>query len=277
MKTDEKIEIEKSRTYQVVKSNDLILKTRYDYTVNEQKTLAYICSMIKPVSIKDKMNKSSFILEYEFQIIDYIKILGVENNGRVYNEIKSILKGLVTKVMWLKLDDSTETTVNWIQKVYTNKKSGKVKIRLDEDLIPYLFDLREKYLSYGLINILAMKSQYSIHLYEMMKSYHDFKIGQKYRKEKEENEKNKSIIWEFDIDEIKKQLMVHEIKSYQNYKDFRKYVLEIAQKEINELTDINIEFEPIKKGRKVVKLRFEISKKNTLDCSISSALVSEKL
>ena len=49
----DKIQMEKvnqSREYLVVKSNDLVLQTRYNYTVYEQRTLAYICSMIKPLT-----------------------------------------------------------------------------------------------------------------------------------------------------------------------------------------------------------------------------------
>lgn len=55
--------------------------------------------------------------------------------------------------------------------------------------------------------------------------------------------------------------MVENVKSYINYKDFRVKVLEKAQTEINELTDINIEFEPIKTGRKVTSIKFIIEEK----------------
>ena len=56
--------------------------------------------------------------------------------------------------------------------------------------------------------------------------------------------------------------MVEHVKSYVNYKDFRVKVLEKAQTEINELTDINIEFEPIKTGRKVTSIKFIIEERN---------------
>ena len=43
--------------------------------------------------------------------------------------------------------------------------------------------------------------------------------------------------------------------------DFRRFVLEKAQSEINELTDITIEFDPIKTGRKVTSIKFIIEEK----------------
>lgn len=278
MTTDEKIEVLKSREYEVVKSNDLVLKTRYDFTVNEQKTLAYVCSMIKPIKKSDRAKGSPFQLEYEFEIIDYIRILGLEDNGKLYNEIKSILKTLSDKSMWYTLQDGSETLVRWIDRVTTNKRSGKVKIRIDDRLAPFLFDLQEKYLSYGLKNILCMKSQYSIRMYELLKAYYDLKIGKIDKRTKLEKEKKpKSISWTIDLEELKKKLMVDKIKTYENFKDFRKKVLEISQREINEMTDITYYFEPILKGRKTVKVKFTIISKTIIDKYITDLKNDKRL
>lgn len=278
MTTDEKIEVLKAREYQVVKSNDLVLKTRYDYTVNEQKTLAYVCSMIKPRTELDRLKENPFILDYEFEILDYIRILGLEDNGKLYNEIKSTLKTLADKSMWFTLEDGSETLVRWFDRVTTNKRSGKAKIRIDDRLAPLLFDLKGKYLSYGLKNILCMKSQYSLRMYEILKAYYDMKIGQiDQRNPVEKGNEPKSISWTIDIDELKKKLMVEGIKSYVNYKDFRKYVLEMAQKEINEMTDINFYFEPVLKGRKTVKVEFTITRKTTLEKYLVDSRNNEEL
>ena len=51
------------------------------------------------------------------------------------------------------------------------------------------------------------------------------------------------------------------MKSYNRFPDFRRFVLEKAQSEINELTDITIEFDPIKTGRKVTSIKFIIEEK----------------
>lgn len=244
MSTNEAIELWRAREYVVTKSNDIVQKSRYELSVPEQKTIAYICSMIKPRTALERACGLKFVLEYEFSIREYCKICGIDyNSGKNYNDIKSLLKGLISKVMWLTLEDGTETTVNWINKVWCNKGSGKCKVRLDEDMVPYLFDLQERFVSYGLYSILGMKSQYSIRLYELLKSY-------AYQRSKV-----------FDIDELKQILMVTDVKSYQRFPDFRRKVLEIAIKEINDLTDIWIELFPITKGRKVIRLQFDIRKK----------------
>lgn len=257
---DEKIDVYKGREYIVAKSNFLVQKSRYELSVSEQRAICYICSLIKPQTVSNEGKKSPFKLEYEFDILRYAKICGISaDNGRIYEETKSLLKGLITKVIWITLPDGSETTVNWVNKVWTNKRSGKARIRIDEDMAPYLFDLQEKFVAYGLQNILAMKSQYSIRLFELFKSY--------------AFQKSKT----FDIDELRKLLMVQNIKSYTNFKDFRKYVLEIAINEINALTDIKVSYETLRYGRKVVKLKFKIKVKTPVERMLASSTVNGKL
>lgn len=253
------IEIFKQREYTVVKGNELIQKNRFELSLPEQKTIAYICSMIKPLTVLDKINQVPYQLTYEFDIREYCKICGLDyNNGNNYADIKAILKHLSDRSMWLD-DGNGEVLVRWLSKVRTNKRSGKAIIELDRDLVPFLFDLGQKFTQYQLYNILAMKSSFSVRIYELMKSY--------------QFQKTKT----FEIDELKKLLMVENVKSYVNYKDFRRFVLEKAESEINELSDINISIEPIKKGNKVVQVKFYINAKTPIDRAITGAKVSELL
>lgn len=237
MTPEESFELTKKKGYLVVKGNDLIQRNRFELSLMEQKTVAYICSMIKPID-------SGFQSEYEFKIRDYCKICDIDyDNGANYAYVKETLKKLRDRSMWMTLEDGSETVVGWLDRVTTNKKSGLAHIRIDDRLITYLFDLKQQFTQYQLYNILGMKSAFSVRIYELMKSY-SFRH---------------TII--FELNELKELLMVEHVKSYVNYKDFRVKVLEKAQTEINELTDINIEFEPIKTGRKVTSIKFIIEEK----------------
>lgn len=230
-------DIFKGRNYMVVKSNAVIQRSRYELSVVEQRTIAYICSLIKPASDG----------EYQFNIREYANICGIEADGRMYDTVKKTLKGLRDKSMWLILENGSETTVGWLDRVTTNKRSGRVIVRIDDRFAPYLFDLKEKFTEYGLYNVLKIKSQYSIRLFELLKSYAyiEYKL--------------------FDIDELKRLLMVDNVKSYNNFKDFRNRVLDVAVKEINELTDLNVTYETINMGRKVVQISFAIKQKTPIE------------
>lgn len=259
MTNEEKIDILTKRQYLVVKSNELIRKNRFELSLPEQKTVAYVCSMIQPVKPTDQNNNIPFQLEYEFNIRDYCKICGIDyDNGKNYMNIKSILKKLSDRSMWLETETG-EVLCRWLSKVWTNKRSGIVKIRIDEDLAPYLFDLKERFTQYQLYNILAMKSMFSVRLYEIMKSY-------AFQKSKV-----------FNLDELKRLLMVDDVKSYKEFSPFRQKVLEVAECEINRLTDLNISFKPITKGRKVIKIKFTIKYKDSIKKWVAEQTTNSEL
>ena len=241
----EKDLIDKQRNYVVCKSNSLILNSRYQYSIAQQKMIAYICARIRP------MEEQGYQLEYDFNIADYLRLMGVESTGDAYHDIKMTLKSLRDKSYWLTLPDGSETTVSWVDKVTTNRRSGLAKYKIDADLAPYLFALQTHYLSYGLINILNFKSKYGIRLYEILKAQYDMLRSQQGKKRYE----TPVLEWVISLGELKHRLMAED---YKRYPDFRIKVLETAQRDINVLSDMQFEFEPICKGRKTVQVRFLI-------------------
>lgn len=262
MNYDEKLEILTKREYLVVKKNKLIQQNRFELSLIEQKIIAFICSMIKPIETKDKAQNIPFQLEYDFNIREYCKVCNIDYDaGKNYADIKKTLKKLSDRSMWLTFSDKPDEEIlcRWLAKVKINQKSGIAKIIIDEDLVPYLFGLGREFTQYKLYNILAMKSAFSVRIYELMKSY-------AYQKTKT-----------FELEELKHLLEVDDVKSYKDFSLFRIKVLEVAQREIRDLTDINIYFEPIKKGRKVVKIKFRIEDKKPIECLIAGTTANERL
>lgn len=251
--------LNQSRNYLVVKSNDLVLQTRYNYTVYEQRTLAYVCSLIKPLAAP----LNGYVLDYEFDILEYARICGIEKNGNLYHRVKKVLKKLSDNSMWLKLPNGSETLVRWISKVTLNDTNNSIHIKLDEDLAPYLFALQARYLSYGLKNILCMKSQFSIRLYEIFRAYLGLQSAASDSRPRMKRINDPiPYEWIIDINELKQRLMVDTIHSYSDNGVFKQKVLTPAYKEINELSDISFEFEMLKKGRSCYAVKFTITYKD---------------
>ena len=249
MDFDTKLEISKQRSYSVVKSNEIIQKARYDLTISELKTLAYIFSKIKP---NDKE-----IQDYTFSVKEYCQVCGIDyKNGNNYINIKKNLKSLRDKSFWLIDEKGNEVLVGWLSKARINKGSGKITVRLDDDIQKYVIGLFDNYTQYELLSTLPMKSNYSFRIYELLKSYAFTKHHT------------------FDIDELKTMLSA---TNYVNFKDFRKYVLEVATKEINLYTDIEIRWQPIKNGKKVVQVYFNIKQRDTWARYEASIAASEQI
>lgn len=205
---EDKLDIIDKRGYKVVKGNEIIQKARYELSLAEIKAFSFIVSKIKPTD--------QVFTEYSFTINEYCKVLGIEqNNGKNMKNIRESLKSLVDKSFFLTLEDGTETTVSWINKVWIEKGKGKVRVRLDDDLQKYVTGLYDNFTQYELICTLPMRSTYSIRIYELLKSY-------AYKKQHT-----------FNIDAMKKQLCC---EHYKRFQDFRRKVIEVAVREINEYT-----------------------------------------
>ena len=227
-------EISQERDYKVYKSNEIIQRARYDLNITELKAFAFVLSKVKPT---DKEGQ-----EYVFSVPDFCKVVGLDyKNGGNYQHIKTTLKKLRDKSFWLVDETGRESTVGWLAKVRVNKGSGKITVKLDEDIQQYVIGLFNNYTQYSLLSTLPMKSAYSFRIYELLKSY-AFTGSHT-----------------FDIDDLKSKLAA----PYTNFKDFRKKVIEVATKEINEYTDIEISWEPVFKGRKVIQVKFDINQRDT--------------
>ena len=235
MDYDVKIDIDKQRSYQVVKANEIIQKARYDLNIQELKALAYIFSKIKP--------NDTQLQEYSFSIKEYCQVCGIDyKNGGNYQYIKGSIKALRDKSFWILDEKGNEVLIGWLQKVRISKGSGRITVRLDDDLQKYVLGLFDNYTQYELLSTLPMKSNYSFRIYELLKSY---AFTKKHT---------------FDIEDLKKKLAA---ETYTNFKDFRRKVIEVAVKEINLYTDIEVSWEPITKGRKVVQIIFNIKQHDT--------------
>lgn len=244
-----KRDIQEQRGFQVVKSNEIIQKARFDLNLTELKTLAFIISKIKPTDTE--------LQEYSLPVKDFCQVCGLDyTSGKHYKHIKDTLQGLSDRSFWVKDENGHETLCRWIQKARINKNSGKITVRLDEDMQKYVIGLFNNFTQYELLSTLPMKSAYSFRIYELLKSYAFAKSHT------------------FNIDELKKMLFA---EHYKNFKDFRIYVLEIATREINNYTDIEISWEPIKNGRKVIQVRFDIAQRDTWGRYLAGQRATEEI
>ena len=223
----------------VVKANDLIRKTRYSLTTQQQKIVLFAISKIKPNDPPETW--------YEVNIDEICEACGLEmEGGYYYKAIKEDLQKLTTR-LWVKMPDNREATVSWISDAEIVPLSGKVYIRFHPKMAPYLFELKEKYTMYHLEDVLVFKSRYSIRLYELLRSYTTNKALD------EGIEKDVS----FSVEQLHEILAV---EKYERWADFDRFVIRKAVNEINELNEyIHIEYETHRNGRFITQVNFIIT------------------
>lgn len=229
------------RSMFVVKSNSLIHKTRYTLTLEEQRILLYLISKIKPDDEK--------LAYQDINISKYCDVCGIDISKypNMYSYIKDTIQGLADKSFWIMMDNGKEILLRWIDTAIAEKQSGVVSVKLKNELIPYLLEIKENYTQFSLLNVIAMKSKYSPRLYELLRA--DIFRGTY----------NKTVI--YTIKELQDKLGIADDNS-SSYKDnitmFRKFCIERAIEEINKYTDIFVEVEYLKTGRTIDRAKFDI-------------------
>ena len=237
----------------VRKANELIQKSRFDLSLQQQKIILFLISQISPFDENFKT--------YNFDIREFCRICGIDfDNGRNYELLKEQIKKIADKSMWLMLDDDTESLIRWIEKPRIKKKSGIIQIRLDEDLKPYLLQLRRNFTQYEIIYTLNFKSKYTIRLYELVKSIH-FHDLEPYKRT-------------FTVDELKRILGAENYKTYQHFKD---RALNPAVKEINNFSDKNVSYTCVKTGKRITGITLTVESKEPNEIAKISAEIEKSL
>ncbi len=212
----------------IVKHNDFI-EAKYNLTLTELKIIAKLSSLIQKDDDEFKV--------YKFTAIDLLEDLKLNNN---YDDLRDAIRKLLTRLVIIKTENSVLATTFLSSAEYF--KDSTIELSFDKKLKPYLLQLKNNFTMYQFENVIALSSVYAIRIYELCKQY----------------EKIKERVVE--IQELKEILDI-KAKSYNIYNRFKEKVLEIAEREINEKTDISIKFEELKTGRKVTAVKFLISTK----------------
>jgi plasmid replication initiation protein len=110
-------------------------------------------------------------------------------------------------------------------------------------MFPYLLNLQECYTQYSFLNVLPLKNTYSIRLYELLRSY-----------------MNMDSVIIMSLDDLRERIGCDQ---YPRFSNFNQRVLTPILDEINEYTDIDVEYKLVKvnNSRKYNRIQFYISNK----------------
>lgn len=212
----------------VVKANSLI-EASYKLTINEIRILALTVGVMDPNS-----NQQVF----DFTVSDFVREFPEIKLENAYKEIQVAIKKLYDRSVRTE-DGNRVSDFRWVSSKTYYKREGRFRISLTNEVMPYLTQIKGQFTRYQLRNISAFNSVYSIRIYELCYQY-KLRGGR-----------------EISLEDLKKWLQVED--KYSAYFDFKKRVVAPAILEINEKSDLFVEFEPIKQGRSVVALRFSFA------------------
>lgn len=219
------------KDYYWVNQSKEILNTQQDLDLMERRLIFSIVSLVQP---DDEEFKT-----YTISIKGLAKLIGIEGKS-FYERVERAITQLQSKQVHFTQGD-TRTVMTWVKTAVYREGEGRVTIKLNEDLAPYLRDLKRAYTKFRLHNVLKLKSEYNWRLYELLKE-------REFRKER--------II---KVSELRYLLNIPEGK-YKMLKHLRE-LLDRAQAELEEKTDICFTYDIYKRvGRSVESFIFRIQK-----------------
>lgn len=168
-----------------------------------------------------------------------------------YRSLKSACESLYeAEFVWTDTDEHGKKKVNrsrFVQRASYSEGGGYIEVMFGNDVIPLITRLSERYTEYDLSQIADLNSIYALRIFELLMQW-----------------RGKGITPTIKLDDLRIRLGVEE-DQYKLMSNFKSRVLDYAIREINENTEITVQYEQEKHGRTIVgfKFKFKFKKKGS--------------
>jgi len=228
----------KKRNDLVVKSNRLV-EASYRLTLIEQQIILYaICKS------RESGEGLSAINPVRIIALEFAEQFGTGKDC-VYEQLKTALKTLYLRTVKIREKDGTTNKQEikesrWISMQSYIDAAGHLKLIFAPEILPFIKDLDKEFTPYRLSQIGKMSSTHAVRLYELLRQ--NLQIGSR----------------TLEILDLKNMLEIE--NEYPDYFNFKRRVVDVAKKQINDFSDIKVDYTQEKEGRKVTALNFKIEK-----------------
>lgn len=125
---------------------------------------------------------------------------------------------------------------------------GAIKLVFSNAMLPMLLELSERFTTFDLNKVAPLQSQYAIRFYQFFEQF----LG-----------KRKDGWLYLSLEDLRFRFGLED-NEYQTMSNFKSRVLDYSINEINEKTDLIVEYEQKKQGRKIVGFRFTFKRKQKI-------------
>jgi plasmid replication initiation protein len=236
----------KSKPAKVYKNKKLNNANFGDFNLNDYQVLMHLISKIGKVDAEGQyMQPEKLQREHTLTALEFSKMFNVDLDNAY-----KILKRAANR-LWetsLTIDNTgnlfgnneiARVRVRVIEKE-VSYKNGSIGIVFSESIMPFLAQVKQKFVIYNLKEIANFGSLYTTRLYELIQEFKDTGYIIK------------------NVEQLRELFGVGD--KYKLYGHFKDKTFQHAINEINDQTDYNITFTEIKTGRKVTSIEFSFKK-----------------
>ena len=219
------------------RKNQALVQSRYKL---KPLALKLITTLISLIQSEDTPEQEYCISVKDFK--DLAKLKGKD----YYKKLQSACIDIMDNSIYIPQNNEDFLVVNWASSCKYIKNDSLIKFKISSELFPYIINLKKgNFLKYDLKNILMLKSDYSIRMYELLKD--EFNKNKRYSKKAE-------VVLELDF--LKSRLKIPKSYTYQHIKE---RILDKSATDLFKSTDIKIDWEVASRlGKGVKSIRFKI-------------------
>ena len=230
-----------------IRQANALAKSGQELDLNEKRLLLIAMARIK--------SSDTELLTHDIRMSELEAHLGTNPYARAERAARGLLRRLVfvpsenggfREFQWT-------TVAEYVPASHSPYGESYVRIRLNEELAPLLLELKERYNTIPLLELLPMESFNGQRLYEIL--WHDSHGGKK-------------PVITYDLQDLKFSLGMRTleqkgnkkvwVEKYRDWRDFRK-MLYRAQDDVQEHGRLRFSFEPLRQGRAIKQVRFSIT------------------
>lgn len=228
----------KSKTKKVYKNKKLNNANFGTYNLNDYQVFLQLISKIGGVAESGNyLQPERLQREHTLTAKEFAAQFQLELDG-VYTTLKKVAKKLTETSIILEKPELFETWhIALCSQSKYNHKEGSLTVKFTEEIMPYLAQVKKKFVLYNLKEVANFGSLYSTRLYELIQEFKDTGLLIK------------------SVEQLREVFAVG--KKFKMYNDFKRFTFAHAVNEINSQYQIDLRYEEIKEGRKVVAIRFD--------------------
>lgn len=193
------------------------------------------------------------------QIYNALGIKGTSKNQQLSKALNTLRKSSNFEITTEQNGEIHDIGITPVYYADNNYSSDYAVIRFAPEILPFITDLKKNFTQYQLNDILHLKNKYAVSMYRWFtmnyRQYEYYANSGKRREDQIEKYANPEIA----LEELRK--LTGTEKKYSAFYDVRRYIIDPICNEITKHTKYNITYDRIKSGRKVVAIKFHISKK----------------
>jgi plasmid replication initiation protein len=236
--------LHKSKTPKVYKNKKLNNANFGTYNLNDYQVFLQLVSKLGKVDVRGLYQQPQDLGRiYTLTAKEFSSIFGIDLNT-AYGVLKRASNRLARTAITLEKPELFITQeIPICSFAEYNNKEGSLTIEFNEHIMPYLAQVKQKFVLYNLKEVANFGSLYTTRLYELIQEF------------KDTGWILKSLTQLRDVFAVG--------KKFPDYYDFKRYTFAHAVGEINAQYELNLRFEELKEGRKVVAIRFEFTPSHT--------------